>query len=179
MTTRTGIGAVVLVAMACLLAATAQAQGARGRGRGPGGAGMGPGPRGLGGPDGPPGGLMAELMIDHLDLTPEQLEAIGAERGLWAERGEELRREMWERRKAVREASQARPLDEEAVRAAALGAAEIEVELAVHRARALQAVYGLLTEEQLTELDTLRERMAERRERMRDRFRERRFPGAD
>jgi protein CpxP len=123
------------------------------------------GPRGgegrFGGPPGMGRALLEGPLAERLELTDEQREMI---RGIVEAERQAIRpwhEDLLSIDKAVDEAVQAEPFDEEAVRAAARQAADIRVELAVARARVANEVRQVLTPDQRELLGELR---AERRE---------------
>jgi len=146
MTRKRTIPVLGAAAVLMLAALPALAQGPHGHGKGlhhGGGPGMGHG-----------------RLLQELDLSQEQRDAIGdlllAHRT--AMRGQ--RDAMRAARGALMDATHAETLDEAAVRAAAAEVAALEADRAVARARVFQQVQAILTPEQRTELQ---QRIAERR----------------
>lgn len=125
---------------------------------------QGPGPRG---PRGGGPGIGQGLPLRELGLTDAQREQV---RQLM-EQQRESSRTLFERaqtaRVAQRQAIDAVPFSEPAVRAAMAAVAEVEADLAVQEARLQTEIYGLLTSEQQQELQKIR---ADREARMKERL---------
>jgi len=133
------VGALALAV--CLLPATATAQ------HGP------PGPR----PGAHGRGEMADRIMDRLDLTAEQREAVQALHEELQAGTSGAREQLAAARAALFESIHAIELDETAIRKAAAEVARIEADLAVERAQGFQQFRALLTPEQQKELDSIQE----------------------
>ncbi len=97
-------------------------------------------------------GSLFERIVERLDLTPEQQDAI---RGVRQSYREELKLELHEAQaahRAIREQIHAEVLDEAAIREAASTLAEAEAEVALTRARMAQEIRAVLTPEQQQEI---------------------------
>jgi len=129
--------------------------------------GVGPQGPGFGGPG---GGFLAGRLFERLDLSDEQLDAVHAAFEAALDEGIALHRSAWEQRRALAAAADADVVDEGAIREAAAALGQIEADLALHRARQMQRVREILTPEQREEMRELRDRVAERRQGMRERF---------
>jgi Spy/CpxP family protein refolding chaperone len=107
---------------------------------------------------------MMRMMAAHLDLTDEQRSQARALAEQHRESTKELRAELRQARRALRDAIQAEAFNETSIRSAAAVVAAAEAEMAVVRARHRQDFEALLTPEQLAELDQFRQQRKERRE---------------
>lgn len=87
-------------------------------------------------------------MVRNLNLTETQQKQIRAILESEREKTLPFRQQLLETRKKIREAAEAEPFDESAVRAIAESRSEIRVELDVSRARARSRIHALLTPEQ-------------------------------
>ena len=132
-----------------------------------------PGPRGPGG-GGP--GIGGGLPLRELELTEAQREQAQQ----LVQQHREATRTLVERaqsaRQAQRQAMDAIPFSEPAVRTAMAAMAEVEADLAVQQARLQGEIYGLLTTDQQERLQKIR---ADRETRMRERLARPRQRGAD
>jgi Spy/CpxP family protein refolding chaperone len=167
-----GAAVVLVVALGAGVYVAAQDQNNSGRwrpffGRGPGGPG---GLLGRGGPGGPMGGLLGPIALGALDLTDAQEAQV---RSL-AETHRAATSTLVERaataQQALNAAVMSNTLDEAAIRARSAELAAVEADLTVARARLHADIVKILTPEQRTRLEEMRQRASER---MRDR-RERR-----
>ena len=131
-----------------------------------------PGPRGPGG-GGP--GIGGGLPLHELELTEAQREQAQQ----LVQQHREATRTLVERaqsaRQAQRQAMDAIPFSEPAVRAAMAAMAEVEADLAVQQARLQGEIYGLLTTDQQERLQKIR---ADREARMKERLARPRQRGA-
>lgn len=112
------------------------------------------GPRGNCGPDGPG-------ILKHLNLTDDQQDQVQAIFAAQQDERRANREKLREARKAMVQAMEAVPLDEQAVRNAHQGVADIRENMVVARALTMQKIKGILTPEQTARLDSLK---AERRQ---------------
>ena len=144
---------VALAFVAATVAATAVAVGAAAQGRG--------GPGGMG------------RVLRYLDLTGEQREAIRGVAERHRESGRSLRQQLGSARRALRAEVRSGAADETAIRALAAEVAPLAADAAVRRAALYAEIRGLLTDEQLEQLDALqagaRENDRRRRPHRRDR----------
>ena len=123
--------------------------------------GFGPHGGGRHGHDGP-GFMLGKRMLSQLELSDAQTEQL---RAMWEKRHEQMRpahQSLMEANRTLREAIHAKDLNESAIRAAAAEVARIEADLAVERARGLAEMRALLTPEQLTKLEELKQKAKER-----------------
>ena len=134
---------------------------------------QGPGPRG---PRGGGPGIGRGLPLREIELTDAQREQV---RQL-TQQQRESSRALFERaqaaRVAQRQAMDATPFNEPAVRAAMAAMAEVEADLAVQEARLQSEIYGLLTPDQQERLQKIR---ADREARMKERLARPRQRGPD
>ena len=108
--------------------------------------------------------------IRHLDLSDEQKASIkGIMRGLKAEE-RPLAKEMKSGHEQLKELIKAESFDEQAVAALAENEGALAAERLIIASRAMSAVYGLLTDEQRAELESMAaERSAKRAEKRKQR----------
>lgn len=171
-----GRPAVLALALAALAVPLAVAQGPHGPG-GHGGRHGGPG-----GPHGGPHGemhggdlgVMFDHLADRLELTEAQRTAAHQ---VLEDRQDEVRAAMESVRQqhdALREAAQAEPVNEGAIRAAGEALGTASADAAVLRAELHQELMAILTPEQRAELEALHAERETRREERRERWQERR-----
>lgn len=125
-----------------------------------------PGP--LGGPGGP--GMLGRA-LQELSLTDAQRAEIRGTIESSRASSEPLREQLRATRRALRDAMTREVVNESEIRALSAQIAPLEAEAAVQRAHTHAAIVTVLTPDQRDELDALR---AEARERIRDRFEQRR-----
>lgn len=104
---------------------------------------------------GGPGNRVAR-MSKALDLTEAQQEEVKAILESAREKTVPLRQQLAETRKQIREAIEAEPFDESAVRALMEDQGQTRIELAVSRARTRNQIFALLTPEQRETAKTVR-----------------------
>ena len=115
-----------------------------------------------GGPQGPPEpGLMLERMTQHLELTPDQTEALEQLFNTHRESVQADRQLLRDARQALADRIHAEAFDELAIRDAAASVAVLQAEQAVARGAFLQEIRGVLTPDQQAKLE---ESMQMRRE---------------
>ena len=129
---------------------------------GPGAPGFG-GPHGRGfGPDGP--GFFLEHMTEELELSEGQVaeleEMLSAHRVATAE----LRAQARSAHEEAAKLAESETFDEAAIRAAGRKVADVQVELAVERARLRSEMHAALTPEQQAKADELKAERQQRRE---------------
>lgn len=93
-------------------------------------------------------GKRIDRMAKKLNLTEAQKEQVVAILASEREKSEPLRQQLAENRKNLRNAIEAQPFDEAAVRTLAAKQNDTRVELVVSRARARSQIYALLSPEQ-------------------------------
>ena len=120
---------------------------------------------------GGPGRIGGVLRL--LDLTDEQREAIRGAVQRHREGGRSLRQELGAARQALRDEVRSGGADEAAIRALAAAVAPLAADAAVRRAALHTEIRELLTDEQRTQLETLRANARENDTRRRERRRER------
>jgi Spy/CpxP family protein refolding chaperone len=103
-------------------------------------------------------GRSFERMAKALGLTEEQREKVRAILASEREKTEPLRRQIAEDRSKIREAMEAVPFDEKAVRALAADRERIRTELLVSKGRAHNEIHALLTPEQKERVKEFRSR---------------------
>lgn len=108
-------------------------------------------------------GGMFKQILTRLDLSDSQEHDIANVLKQHREQMQGLRTQMVEARKAQLATMTAESFNEEAVRQAAAKAAEIEVQLAVNRAKVFDEIRKLLTPEQQTTLQQLATELSSRR----------------
>jgi protein CpxP len=133
---------------------------AQGGGRGPGG----PGGRGFGGPG-------AGLPLRGLNLTEAQQQQVQAVRQQYREQTRTVAEKLRAAFDAQRQAVEAVPADESAIRATTQSLAEAQTEMALQQARVNAEIYGLLTPEQQTQLKKLQAERKVRAQQQRQRQR--------
>ena len=114
-----------------------------------------------GGPGGPRGGLVP--FARELNLTDEQKAQIQKLTDSLEESTKTLREQLRAQHGDEFAALKDGAFDEAAVRAAAQARANVQVELEVARARTMAQVYALLTAEQKTKVNELRQQFEQRR----------------
>jgi periplasmic protein CpxP/Spy len=138
-----------------------------------GGPGFGPGPGGPGGwghhHRGGPMMIMG-LLADELELSDGQREQIHGILDDAHQQAEPLWKAVGDARQALMDASSADPVDEAAVRVAATQLADAEANAALNHAQVLAQVRSILTPEQRTKADEIRQRMLEHRDEFRQRM---------
>jgi protein CpxP len=144
--------AVFTLALAALLAVPATAL-------------AGPGGRG-GGHRGPHGdmnpGMRMRMLAERLDLSEEQRAQVRAMSEQHREATLDMRAQLRDARRALREAINAEDSDETTIRSAAAAVAAVEADLAVARAQHRKAFEALLTPEQLEQLKQMKNDMPRR-----------------
>ena len=129
------------------------------------------------GPHGPGPGMEdhgLERLAERLELSDGQVEELRQAFAARSEQGAEVRRGLFEARRALEAQIHGDSFDESAIRAAAAGLAALEADMAVERARQVQKLGEILTTEQLAELQQMR---GDRRRHGRRGPRDRRFGG--
>jgi Spy/CpxP family protein refolding chaperone len=119
-------------------------------------------PPGHGPPGGPHPGRFIERHAERLGLDAETLEAIQKISDESRERGEELRIELRDAHRAMRDLLSGEAPDEPAVLQQAESIGELELEERKNRLRAMIRIRGLLTPEQREELMRMREELGPR-----------------
>jgi periplasmic protein CpxP/Spy len=117
------------------------------------------------------GGFHGGRLFETLQLTDEQKSAID---GLFAANRESARSQLQrfqEQRQLLRNAAQARPFDEAAVRFQAQELASLQAEMMVQRIAVMNQVSTVLTAEQKAKLQQLREERKARFQEWRERHR--------
>jgi Spy/CpxP family protein refolding chaperone len=107
-------------------------------------------------------GGMFKQILTRLDLSDSQEHDIAIVLKQHREQMQGLRTQMIEARKAQFAAVTTSPFDEEAVRKAASKAADLEVQLSVHRAQLFDEIRQHLTPEQQTKLQQIASKFAAR-----------------
>ena len=107
-------------------------------------------------------GGMFKQILTRLDLSDSQEHDIANVLKPHREQMQGLRSQMVEARKAQFAAVTANPFSEDAVREAAAKAADLEVQLAVNRAKVFDEIRRLLTAEQQTTLQKIADEFASR-----------------
>lgn len=108
-------------------------------------------------------GGMFQGVLTRLNLSDSQKQEVANVLKQHREEMQGLRSQMFEARQALFKAVTANPANEEAVREAAAKAAELEVQLAVNRAKVFDEIRKLLTAEQQTTLQQLTGEFSSRR----------------
>ncbi|MBM3779602.1 MAG: periplasmic heavy metal sensor [Acidimicrobiia bacterium] len=161
----TGAALVLATVLATAVAAQGPGPGRMGRSGGPGG------PGGRGGPG------VAGLPLGQLDLTEAQRTQIRDVMTRHQADGRAAADKLRQAREVQREASQAVPLNEGAIRMAASAVADAEADAAIVQARIHNEVFALLTSEQQAKAkqiaDQREARMEQRRKQMEERLRQR------
>jgi protein CpxP len=127
------------------------------------------------GPEGPRrgGGGNAGLALGALNLTDAQQEQIRALRQQHREQTRAVAMRLREALQAQRNAAEAMPFNEQAIRATTQELVEAQTEMALQQARLRGDIYNLLTADQQAEVAKLREdrdaRQAQRRQRLQQR----------
>ena len=151
------------LAATLLVTGAAAAQGPRAGGPGLAGRAGGVG-RGMGG----------ELPLGALNLTQAQQDLIRDIR----QKGQQDARQFDERLRAAQEAQRkaldANPLNEGQIRAATQALAEVQADLAIHRARVQHEIFAALTAEQQAQVQKLRAQREQRMQQRQAQVRERR-----
>jgi len=108
-----------------------------------------------------PDGRAHDRIFAQLDLTADQKTEIHEMMGEHRSAVEPLRKQVREGHEQVAQLVHAGAIDEAAIRAAVIDAAQIDAELAVERARLVQEIRSVLTPEQREQADELmQERLA-------------------
>ncbi|MEN8135911.1 MAG: Spy/CpxP family protein refolding chaperone [Thermodesulfobacteriota bacterium] len=89
-----------------------------------------------------------EMVAEFIGLSEEQQEQIEAIRAEERSGSEALREKLWDYREQMRELTDAGSFDEKTIRAIAEEKAEIQVELAVSKARMHSRIHAVMTPEQ-------------------------------
>ncbi len=110
---------------------------------------------------------MLERMLDRLDLSEEQKEALDKPLQAHRETMDADRDKMFEARRSLEDAVHAETFDEAAIRHAVRAVAEVEAGMAVSRAGMLRDLRKVLTPAQRDKLETMRQN---RQEFMQERF---------
>lgn len=129
---------------------------------------QGPGPRGPGGRVGFDFGN--GLPLRQLSLTEAQRTQVQQLVQKHREGSRALMESMGKAREAQRQAMDAIPINESAIRSAAAAVAEVEADLAVQRAQLQNEIFNLLTPDQQQQLQKIR---ADREARMKERMQQR------
>ncbi len=111
------------------------------------------------------GGLFRIRLLQELQLTDDQRAQLKSIFANDRETVRALRRDLWEKRKALSEVTRAEPFDEGKVGSYAHEVGNAQAKLMVARARLIHKAISVLTPEQKAKLNELRE---ERRQRFKD-----------
>lgn len=114
----------------------------------------------------------ADRLFSQLNLTDAQKEQLKQIRERYSESTKSLREEMRASRRNLKEGAQDGTFNESAVRAAAQASNNARVELAVARAKMRSEIFAVLTAEQKTQLEQLKEQRRQRREEFRQKRQE-------
>lgn len=123
------------------------------------------------------GGPLGDLGLRGLELTDAQRDQVRAIMDAQRSAIEEAARKLREAQRALAHATHATPIDEAAVRAHSTALAAAIADEAILQARIRGEVHGLLTAEQLQQLqerrDAMQKRLQEQQERMQERRQQR------